>query len=469
MDSANLFERLTQQPGARDLLAAQPAGAYLVGGAVRDLLLGRAPRELDVVLEESPDGDVAFEGGGVLERDVAVEGGEDDSRPASSVATARLAAELAACVRARGEGIAVSESTHERFGTASVAWDGTRIDIAAARRERYAAPGALPTVEPASLREDLLRRDFTVNAIALALDGASRGELRAAPGALEDLRAGVLRVLHERSFSDDPTRLWRLARYRARLGFAIEERTAELAAAAIAAGAPATVSGARLGAELRLALSEVDPRAALVALDDLGLLTALHPRLRFEPALVERALGLLASVPADGGEEGGVLLPGVLVSGDRPDLLLLATLTLPLALRADGDRRGEVAALLDRLQFAAGEREHVAAAVATTPALIDALDAAVSPSQVRAATLHASSEAVALAGALSESAARAARLWLGDLRHVRLRIGGQDLLRAGLPQGPEIGRRLEEVLRMRLDGELRDEREAQLHAALALE
>ncbi len=97
-------------------------------------------------------------------------------------------------------------------------------------------------------------------------------------------RAGRLRVLHERSFLDDPTRLWRLARYRARLGFTVEERTAELAGAAIAQGAPQTVSGARLGAELRLALAEPNPLAVLAELDRLGLLTALHPRLRFEAA-----------------------------------------------------------------------------------------------------------------------------------------------------------------------------------------
>ena len=94
-----------------------------------------------------------------------------------------------------------------------VEWKAGRIDIATARRSATPHPGALPEVEPASLAEDLLRRDFTVNALALALDGRRPGELRAAPGAFEDLRAGRLRVLHERSFLDDPTRLWRLARY----------------------------------------------------------------------------------------------------------------------------------------------------------------------------------------------------------------------------------------------------------------
>lgn len=474
MDTADLLERLSEQPGAEQLLAVAPAGAYLVGGAVRDLLLGRAPRELDVVLEDSREPDLAREGA-----DVAREAADGDVRsasgvpPASVAGPARLAAELAARVRARGGGIVVRESEHERFGTASVEWERARIDIAAARREHYAAPGALPEVERASLEEDLRRRDFTINAIAVALDGSGPREVRSTPAALEDLRAGRLRVLHERSFLDDPTRLWRLARYRARLGFAIEERTAELATAAVAAGALATVSGARIGAELRLTLAELDPLAALAQLDALGLLGALHPRLRFEPALTERALDLLAT-----GRPSDDRTVSVQVEGDggadradagRPDLLLLATLALPLALRADGRPRSEIAALLERLEFTAGERDRVADAAAAVPALIDALPAAARPSQLRTVALRVPPEGVALAGALSSTAELPAQRWLGELRYVGLRIGGEELLAAGVPQGPEIGRRLEETLRMRLDGELPDERAAQLHAALALE
>ena len=111
---------------------------------------------------------------------------------------------------------------------------------------------------------------------------AETGAWQAAPLALADLRAGRRRVLHERSFLEDPTRLWRLARYRARLGFDVQEDTAALAAEAVAGGALATVSGARLGAELRLALGEHDALAALASLEDLGALGALHPRVRWE-------------------------------------------------------------------------------------------------------------------------------------------------------------------------------------------
>ena len=152
-----------------------------------------------------------------------------------------------------------------------------RFDLARARRERYAHPGALPDVEPASIDEDLRRRDFTVNALALALGGPRRGELVAAPRALDDLAAGTLRVLHDASFRDDPTRLLRLARYGGRLGFSPDERTARLAREAIGDGALATVSGGRQGAELRLAGAEADPRPVLQELDRLGLGAQLIP------------------------------------------------------------------------------------------------------------------------------------------------------------------------------------------------
>jgi tRNA nucleotidyltransferase (CCA-adding enzyme) len=434
----DLLGRLRSLPGGVELLAVAPRGSFLVGGAVRDLLLGRRPRELDVVVE-----------------------GEEGSP--FGHAAASLAGGLASRL-----GTLAETNEHERFGTAIVEWEAGRVDVASARREHYASPGALPEVEPAPLVEDLGRRDFTVNALALALDGERSGDLQGAPHALEDLRAGRLRVLHERSFLDDPTRLWRLARYGARLGFAVEEGTARLAAAAVAQGAPGTVSGARVGAELRLALAEPDPLASLAELERLGLLGALHSRLRFEAPLVRRALELLPTV--GGGRGGGGSESAC--AGGRPDLLLLAALTLPLALRADGGVGGhpqpEIAPLLDRLEFPASERDRVAAAAAAVPGLIDELPRAVTPSRLRALALSVPPEGVALSGAVSESAAPAARRWLEEVRHVRLLITGEDLLAAGVPQGPEVGRRLQAALHAKLDGELADGREAELAAALGL-
>ncbi|HUR85689.1 MAG TPA: hypothetical protein VMY78_10110 [Solirubrobacteraceae bacterium] len=385
----DLLELVARLPCGRKLLDAARGrtGVHLVGGAVRDLLLGREPRELDVVVE----GDVAA-----------------------------LAHELGS-----------DATVHERFGTATVVAGGCRFDLAAARAESYAAPGALPDVRLAGIDEDLRRRDVTVNALALDL---ATGELRAVEHARDDLAAGRLRVLHDASFEDDPTRLWRIARYAARLGFEPEERTARLAAQAVAGDALATVSGTRIGNELRLALGEPDPVAALQAAAALGLASWAAP----DRAVVEAALGLL---PAGEG---------------RADLVVLASIA-PDAPQMD--------VLLDELGFTAAERA-VLRAAARAPRLAAALrdPAAWRPSALAAILRGVPVEAVALAGA--HGAAEAAQRWLDDLRHVALQIDGDDLLAAGIARGPEIGARLRAALDRRLDGELGAGSDAELAAAL---
>jgi tRNA nucleotidyltransferase (CCA-adding enzyme) len=324
---------------------------------------------------------------------------------------------------------------HGRFGTATVRWPEGLVDIAARRAESYAAPGALPDVRPGSIEEDLARRDFSVNAIALVLAGPQAGTLCWAPHALEDLDAQRLRVLHEESFADDPTRLLRLARYGARLGFENEPGTAALAEQAVANGALASLSGARSGAELRFALGEADALAALRRMDDLGVLAALGLR---SPLPERRAADALALLPADG----------------RPAELLMAILS-------DGG------ASLERFELMAGERERIAAAARDAAKLTADIERATRPSELRDVLGAATPEAVALAGASAGPAGReAARRWLDDLRHVRLRISGDDLLAAGVPAGPELGRRLAGALAMKLDGELEDGAEAELAAAL---
>jgi tRNA nucleotidyltransferase (CCA-adding enzyme) len=349
-------------------LAAADARVAVVGGFVRDIWLGRAPLELDLVVE----GDVAG-----------------------------LARSLG------GEVV-----FHEPFGTATASGDGWRVDLAMARRERYPAPGALPQIEPASIEDDLERRDFTVNAIAVTL---AEGDLIAASGALEDLRLGRLRVLHERSFIDDPTRLVRLARYAERLGFDVEASTAELAASA----SLETVSGARVGSELRLALAEPDPVAVLARL------TSKLP-VTIDRRVVEDALAL---APPE--SDRAMLVLGVLA------------------------REG---AWLGRLELTA--REH-AVALACNAAIVPAHQ---TPSELWRAWHSLAIEAVAVAGA--RGARDAARRWIDELRHVRLVIGGDDLIAAGLAEGPQIGRRLERTLAAKLDGEIAGGREAELHYAL---
>jgi tRNA nucleotidyltransferase (CCA-adding enzyme) len=391
----DLRERLRELPCGERLLeaAAGLSGVHLVGGAVRDLVLGRTPSELDVVVE-------------------------GDIEP--------LAARLAAGGEAR-------PVAHERFATATVRVGECRWDLASARAETYSRPGSLPDVRAAAtLEQDLLRRDVTINALALDL---ADGTLRGAPHAGADLAARRLRVLHDASFTDDPTRLWRVARYAARLGFDIEPHTARLAAEAVAGGALEPVAGPRIGNELRLALAEPDPVAALDAAVAIGAAPWLAP----DRALTERAIALLP--PGEG----------------RRDLLVLAA-ALPAPVADD--------ALLARLEFTAGERAIVRASVAA-PALEADDPAAPQPgSELARALRDLPVEAVALAGA--RGAPQAARRWLDELRHVTLQITGADLLAAGVAEGPDVGRRLQAVLDRRLDGALAPGRAAELAAALAV-
>jgi tRNA nucleotidyltransferase (CCA-adding enzyme) len=415
----SVLEGLAGRPGGGELLelARDREGIALVGGAVRDLLLGRTPRELDVVV---PSG-----------------------------SSAQLASELASRLPgndARMPGVEL----HERFGTAVVEWISGRIDIAERRAESYALPGALPEVRPGTPAEDLARRDFTVNAIAVPLGGPGAGTIEAVDHALEDLGAGRLRVLHERSFLDDPIRLLRLARYRARLGFEIEPGTARLARSALAAGALGTVSGARLATELWLATEEDVPGAAFTSFAELGVLDALSLPSPFDERLLLDAYRLL---PPDGVHE--VVAMAVLFH--RPG-------------ESSQAARRAAAELMDSFEFFAETREAVLAAAFDSPSLAAGLERAERPSQLRALLAGRPVEAIAIAGAIaarrSPEAAGRATAWLGELRHVKLEIGGDDLTGAGVPQGPEVGRRLARTLERKLDGELDEGREAELAAAL---
>jgi tRNA nucleotidyltransferase (CCA-adding enzyme) len=236
-------------------------------------------------------------------------------------------------------------------------------------------------------------------------------------------------VLHDRSFQDDPTRMLRLARYASRLGFAAEPHTRELLATAIAQDALHTVSGSRIGAELRMLAKEADPVSALRCAGDLGISGAIHPCFGIhDTELARRAIGLL---PDD-------------ARWDR----------LVIALAAAGIPPSELGTLLDALSFAAPDRDAIVAAATGAPKLASELASARLPSQVAALAAGSEPELVALAGALG--AERQARQWLTELRAVRLQIGGSDLLAAGVPEGPEIGRGLQAALAARLDGRVSD-------------
>jgi tRNA nucleotidyltransferase (CCA-adding enzyme) len=335
---------------------------YLVGGAVRDLLLGRARGDIDVAVVGDP-------------------------------------LELAAALGAE------TLAEHGRFGTAKVELDGHEVDIARARTETYERPGALPSVAAAdSIEADLGRRDFTINAIAVPL--ARPGELIDPHGGRADLEAGRLRVLHRGSFSDDPTRAIRATRYAARFGFGLEPETAEL----LRGTDLATVSEDRRRAELyRLAGEPTGP-------DGFAL-------------LAEWGLAELR----DGGPELAAAAAGVLESETW---------------------RGEAA------------RADAILAAALAPVGREADLAAVEPGRP--------SEGVELAKACDPVELVLARAlgaeWLDDYvsgwRLVELEIDGADLIAAGVPRGPELGRGLRAALDAKLDGEAHG-RAQELAVALA--
>jgi tRNA nucleotidyltransferase (CCA-adding enzyme) len=399
-------EALQVLPGAAALLeaVADRPGTYLVGGAVRDLMLGFAQFDYDLMVE----GD---------------------------------AGELADLLAAR---IGGTVKRHERFLTATFrSEDGSlSVDVASARTETYSAPGALPDVQPADLEQDLVRRDFTVNAMALAIWQERFGELFEFPDASADLMARLLRVTHDESFLDDPTRLLRLLRYGARLGFTAEPHTEELARQAVEAGAAGTVSGGRIRDELLDLLAE---RSAVVAIESmyaLGLDRALHEKFDADEYVVARATN----------EH---------VDGLRQELLLLA-------LCSRGMDEPTLDAWIEHLSLSRGDAAIVREAVQRGPALLaqlaEAADNASADAALRA--LHAESIvfALALPGG-DQTAAATAREWLHDRSDGKLEISGADLREAGVGEGPAIGRALADTLEATLNGAI-EGREQQLGYAL---
>ena len=217
---------------------------YAIGGFVRDLLLGVANLDIDVTVE----------GDGIFFAE-------------------QFAARHGCRVR-----------SHRAFNTAVVIFpDGTKIDVASTRLEYYESPGVLPTVERSSLRHDLYRRDFTVNTLALRLNGASFGRLTDYFGGQQDLQERLVRVLHNLSFVEDPTRVFRAIRFEQRLGFHIAPHTENLIRSAVRMNVLDKVGGPRLLNELIQILREKEPAGAIARMAGFGLLPFIHPALRLTP------------------------------------------------------------------------------------------------------------------------------------------------------------------------------------------
>jgi tRNA nucleotidyltransferase (CCA-adding enzyme) len=383
-------------------------GVYLVGGAVRDVLMG----------EPNFDVDIAVEGDGIA-----------------------LGEALAGALGGR-------VVPHDRFGTAIVVYEGGRVDVATARTEFYDSPGALPTVEQASIRQDLYRRDFTINAMAASLKGDDFGRLVDHFGGLRDLRNGVVRVLHNLSFIDDPTRIFRAIRYENRYGLAMDAHTLALARACVEMNLVGELSSARLRDELQALLSEERVADSVRRLAELGIDKAIHPHL----AADEESVKLIEALDSARAE----LAPAT------------PAWRLRLAVLARKLRPDELYEWFDRLKLRRKDADRIADAVAVGPRLPALLAESKEPAAVRALVEPHDPDGALVAYALAGEVERS-RLerYFADFRTVRLEISGGDLAELGLQESPRVGAILEELLRRKLNGEL-DGRESEIEAAKEL-
>ncbi len=369
---------------------------YLVGGVVRDLFLKRTNFDLDLVVE----GDAAG-----------------------------LARELAGI---RGGKII----NHPRFGTANLRWGEWSVDMATARSETYARPGALPAVKPGSIKDDVFRRDFTVNAMAVVLSPDGYGQLLDFHTGRDDLERGLIRVLHERSFIDDATRIWRALRYEQRLDFRLEPDTLRLLRRDVTW--LDTVSGDRIRHELELILKEERPEKTLRRAAGLKVLTRLHPSLKGNDRLAARF------------EQARRL--------SAPDLppaeLYLALLVYPLA----GEK---VEQLISYLRL----RKSVAQVLRDTISLKRRAgslgEPGIAPSRVSSLLRGYSATSITANGLSSDSPAARQRinLFLNKLRYVRPALTGEDLKGMSVAPGPRIREILDSLRNARLDGEVNSKQE----------
>ncbi|HEY2940658.1 MAG TPA: CBS domain-containing protein [Gaiellaceae bacterium] len=381
-------------------------GVYLVGGTVRDILLDE--RSFDV--------------------DIAVEG--------DAIALAQaLADALGGRVRA-----------HRKFGTAVVIYgDDERVDVVTARTEFYDAPAALPTVEHASIREDLFRRDFTINAMAVSLKGADLGRLVDPFGGRRDLDAKTIRVLHNLSFIDDPTRIFRAIRYENRYGFRMDEHTLRLARGCIEMGLVGDLSSSRLRDELEALLEEDELGHTIPRLAELGADKAIHPHLAAD-------------------DEAVLLLRRLTELRDRYELDL-PSWRLGLAVLARRLPPDEVYDWLQRLKVRRRDAERIAAAVTVGPRLVERLEKGPAPAEVVALAEPYAPDAPLFA--LGHADLDPLHAYFERLRDVRLEVNGADLAELGLAESPRVGEILAELRRRKLNGEL-DGRDSELAAAREL-
>ena len=422
--SKQFSEKMHCAPALEEILpAVQRAGAtekgvYLVGGAVRDILLNKKSLDLDLMVEGDA---IGF--------------------------SMRLAGELNAHSHA-----------HEKFQTAVIkgrGQDGSelRVDVASARTEFYEHPGAMPKVEKSTLERDLARRDFTINSMAASLKADDFGSVYDFFDGFKDLQFLTLRVLHNLSFIEDPTRLFRALLYESRIGVRMEPRTLSLARGCVEMKLLGDLESERLRDELMEILEPDNIQHTLERLNELGIDSAMHPKIVCDAEtidLVARSEHLLDKK----GHRGDV---------DR------SLMRLALILRHMSGE--ETYSFLGGLKFQKKEQEVVASAASVPPLLARALSKEeLAPSELHSLLRDLPVETLATTELIAPEDSRVSgyiETWLNVLRHVRLEIDGDDLLEKGVPQSPAVGRALEETYDLKIDGFVKD-REEELETAVRL-
>lgn len=372
---------------------------YLVGGPLRDFLLGEPIGDLDLVVE----GDAP------------------------------------ALARQLSEELGGRLLVHPHFGTATVTLGDSRLDLVTARKEVYHQPAALPQVFPGTIEDDLARRDFTINAMALSLTEL-RPSIRDPHDGVGDIGRGLVRVMHRGSFTDDPTRILRAVRYEQRLGFRIEDETLSLAQEAIAQGYMASVSGDRVRHELERVFHEECPALPLRRGIELGVLAAINPALVNGEAIGRLEIsGSLPHAKDESQAKSGF------ETEDRP-FVYLAALVYGLS-PMDGEgaiRRLNLPgawAKVVRDTIALHELETELAAPGLSASRLVRLVQGFSPAAMLAVSRVT----------ITPEAGRVLKSYLDELRHVAPYLKGGDLLALGVPSGPLVGQILGQLREAKLD------------------
>ncbi len=412
---------------------------YFVGGLVRDLLLGKTAVDLDMVVE----GD-AIQLVKALQRQF---GGEVHTHRRFGTGKWFLSPAIWQAVASEQGGKAArwqvgEETRHSRTRKLANSLPDT-IDFVTARSEFYTEPSALPQVTRGSIKLDLHRRDFTINTLAVRLDGAHLGELLDFYNGRRDLEQGLIRVLHSLSFVDDPTRMLRAVRLEQRLKFRIEPRTAELMMEAL----PMLdrVTGDRIRHEIELALREPARIQVMERLDELGVMAQIHPALHWTAAMAAAFARVSAAVDSE------------IWAGERPSRWLQF---LYFAQWVIGLPAAERKAVLARLRVRKATREDVTA-VARCLKRIAALPANPRPSQIEKALRPFQPRVLMTAWIALGDNVGADQIvsYYEKWRGVKTAVSGDDLRAMGLKPGPEYAVILDRLLAARLDGQISSEAE----------